>query len=155
VSDSAKLFRDDEVIDYRSLLRIDDSVWQRLESHAFDDLTEAERTFAVVRSLQGQVCNGGFDQYFFNTSGDRAGVADAAFRAINAPELAEIVAAAIAVFGPKGPPIDRGQRWAAMERLGKTAQHHWSALDSRFYALDNIDELLVSYVAAERAQFRR
>lgn len=50
--------------------------WQWLVQHVqeipggFDDLTETNQAYFAVGLLEGEVYNGGFDQYFFNRAAD-------------------------------------------------------------------------------------
>ena len=63
----------------------------RLWKLDFSDLTWAERVFRTVWGLKGEVDNGGFDQFYFNSSGDTAFFAPEALDAIGAKEAAKVV----------------------------------------------------------------
>ena len=82
-----------------------------------------------------EVCNGGFRQFFLNSTGVLAPEAIEAFRAVGVPALASLVAEASAVFGTAFP-RDRETRCGVLE--GPT-QHEINrtleALDKRFYAV--------------------
>jgi hypothetical protein len=82
-----------------------------------------------------EVCNGGFFQFFWNTTGLLAPEAAAGFRAVGLPELAEILAEAMKFFGSPYP-RDRGDRQDALparqpRRLGEGDP--FRPLDERFY----------------------
>jgi len=124
---------------------------RRYEALGFDGLTEAERVWIAVEDLQTDVNNGGFDQYFLNSSGDTAWFAPAALRTIGAPSMATIVERANAAFGPDGPPRDREQRQEALERLrGADDDVLFKSLDDDFFKYpDDLDELLRTYLRRE------
>ena len=137
------------------LFELSDSLNARVESGGFDGLTEAERTFVAIWTLEADVNNGGFDQYFFNSAGDYALLAPKALKAIGALQAAAIVEAANAVFGPAGPPRDRDERQRALEALGDDRAPIFDPIDQRFFAYpDDIEGLLVAYVEAHEAEFR-
>jgi hypothetical protein len=127
----------------------------RVESGGFEGLTDAERNFLAIWTLEADVNNGGFDQYFFNSAGDHALIAPNALQAIGALQAAAIVEAANAVFGPAGPPRDRDERQRALEALGDDRTLLFEPVDQRFFAYpDDIQGLLATYVEAHESEFR-
>lgn len=144
------------------IFRITDTVelWARLRDHVFEketgglDLTDAEHVFDRVSSLEAEVNNGGFDQYFFNSAGAGARHVVAALDEIGAPATAEIVRQAVVVFGDVGPSADREERWDQMDQLPDTAQERLDTLDGEFYACDEaLLELVVDYARAHAREF--
>ena len=118
---------------------------------AFADLSEVDRVLVSIWALEGDVNNGGFHQYYFNTSGDTAYYAPAALRAIGAQLMADIVEKANSLFGPNGPPISRDERQEALLALTKSNEL-WDDLDRRFYAYpENISVLLEQFLVAKLA----
>lgn len=111
---------------------------------AFEDLTEVDRVLTSIWVLEADVNNGGFDQYYFNSSGDSAYYAPVAFRAIGAPTMAGIVEKANSRFGPGGPPRSRSDR---QEALLAMEDGLWNDLDDQFYAYpENLSELLEAFL---------
>jgi hypothetical protein len=84
---------------------------------------------------QSEVCNGGFRQFFSNSTGVLAPEAIAGFRAIAQPNVAAVVERAMAVFAPSYP-RDREVRSVHPAVLGKDA---FSKLDSEFYGFLNTE----------------
>lgn len=80
---------------------------ERWTSQGYERLTPAEQKFIALWWLNGDVMNGGFDQYFFNSSGDMALDALEGLRDIGAAEPERILREALAVFGRDGYPLDR------------------------------------------------
>jgi hypothetical protein len=115
------------------------------------ELTAPERVFVYVWEVEAEVNNGGFHQYHFNSSGDLALEAAAAFDAIGAPLTANIVRAANEIF-PNSPPRDRSARQDALDSIGEVA---FDELDSRFYAYaEDLSSLLYAYVQQHKAEIR-
>lgn len=65
---------------------------------------------ALVEALEAEVSNGGFDQFFFNSAGDRTRETIEALGAIGAQHTASIVRRAAAKFPGGLPPEDRFRR---------------------------------------------
>jgi hypothetical protein len=57
---------------------------QKWAASGFRSITEAERIVLCVENLEGEVNNGGFDQYFFNSEGELPRETPAALEAIGA-----------------------------------------------------------------------
>lgn len=80
---------------------------------------------------QSEVCNGGFSQFFSNSTGVLAPEAVQGFRAIGQESVAKVVESAML---PLGSPYirDREERQAVLETLPPKA---FDDLDERFFAL--------------------
>lgn len=120
----------------------------------FCRLTCGQRIVLVVEALEGEVNNGGFDQYFFNSSGNFAPEAVAALREIGMGHFADILAEAMALF-PNGALLrDQAQREAALEKVDES---RLNALDERFFNAyrkeEEISVALERYVNAHAADF--
>ena len=119
----------------------------------FAQLTVPEQVFVAVWTLEADVNNGGFDQYFLNSSGDCAWYAPTALRAIGAEETAAIVEQANAPFGPDGPPPGRDARLAALDTLPEEVDELWNDCDQAFYAYPHdLTALLSAYVASHKSE---
>jgi hypothetical protein len=119
------------------------------------ELTVPERVFVAVWTLEADVNNGGFDQYYLNSSGDHAGFAPEALRTIGAERTAVIVEEANAPFGPDGPPPNRDSRLAVLDEVATDAQERWNDLDETFYAYpDDLTELLMAYVQSHKSEIQ-
>jgi hypothetical protein len=84
---------------------------------------------------QDEVCNGGFRQFFDNSTGVLAPEAVEGFIAIGQPQIAELVVQAMAKLGLPYQ-RDRGTRESALEQLPKDA---FDELDTKFYALTHTE----------------
>ena len=118
----------------------------RFASSNFDALSERDQILVTIWGLEADVNNGGFDQYFFNSSGDQAWFAPAALKSIGAHLMAAIVERANAKFGEAGPPRDSDERQEALLGLTDADEEVWEALDQEFYAYpDDVSALLVAH----------
>lgn len=144
------LLAEGETID---LFKVSEAVWAREAKHGFAGLTEPERVFLCVWSLEAEVNNGGFSQFFENSAGDYASATAAALRSVGAPEMAALVERAMAPFGPEGPPADRGQRQKALNALPASARELWGELDKEFYGLASPEQGLRTLAEANRSAF--
>lgn len=119
----------------------------------FDDLSPAEQVFRAIWDLESDVNNGGFDQYFFNSSGDTAFAVVDALKAIGAQETARIVAEANGMFPGSSPPRDRDKRQVLLDALGPEQKAALERLDAEFFRYpDSLTELLHEYVKGNSAQ---
>ena len=105
----------------------------------FDDiakLPDRSRHLLTAHLCQYEVCNGGFDQLFWNSTGILTPEAVSAFRAIGLPNTATVVEEAIAAFGPSFP-RDRAARQRALDVMREKCKpsRAFANLDDRFYAL--------------------
>lgn len=113
----------------------------------FDALSYPEQVFYVIWELESEVNNGGFEQFFSNSSGDVAFAVVDALKAIGAEETARIAAEANGMFPGSFPPRDRDERQALLETFDAEKIEAWDKLDQEFYKRpDNLTELLHEYV---------
>jgi hypothetical protein len=133
------------------ILKIGEIIWKKTEASDdnFSDLTEPERVFIYIDLLEAQVNNGGFDQFFFNSSGDHAHEILAAYKTIKAYKTADLIEEAIKLFPTLPVPKDTTTRRELMQDLDEKISEEWHQLDDKFYEYeDNIPELIIEYVKA-------
>ena len=113
----------------------------------YDGAARFQREFATISTkacnllaahwCQSEVCNGGFHQFFTNSTGVLAPEAVEAFRVLGMPELARVVAQAMLWFGPLYP-RDQSTRQAALSGFAAgdpKASSPFEQLDTSFYRL--------------------
>ena len=117
-------------------------------------LSEAERIFYITQTLEMEVNNGGFSQFFFNSSGNFSNELVSAFSSIGANTTAAICQKAIAVFG-RDIPVDRGDRQDMLAELeSDEIDELLRECDDAFYAYeDDLNELNYNYVIKNKASF--
>jgi hypothetical protein len=128
-------------------------IQQKQEARGSEALTHAERTFNLVREFDAEVNNGGFYQYFDNSTGNEAHQALQALKDISAPSFAALLDRAMSAFPDSGPPIDWSERQMLVEQIKPQAKPIWEECDKKFYALELLAGPLLEYTKKMRAQF--
>jgi Domain of unknown function (DUF4375) len=123
-------------------------------SDTLDQLTEPQKNFYFNQNLEREVNNGGFNQYFYNSSGDFAHETIISLRAIGANKTANILQEAIDQFPNSTVPKDRAKRQEVLEQIEETANEMWEQLDQAFYKYeDDLNELTLQYIKQNRSSF--
>ena len=97
----------------------------------------AEEVVDLVTELEDEVNNGGFHQYFNNSSGDHAVETVLALHAIGARAMANIMKRAMARFPEDGPPKDREARVDILWEVFP-GTHEFDDLDNEFFAYPDV-----------------
>lgn len=137
------------------IISMDDYISGKCEyGNNMDELTDAERIFYITQSLELEVNNGGFSQYFHSSNGDFAGESIQAFKEIGAEKTAEICRRALGAFGQEMP-SDRDER----EKMLDTFSDHKTDVileqcDDAFYNYeDNLNELNYAFILKNKEAF--
>ncbi|MCQ3000775.1 DMP19 family protein [Pseudomonas syringae] len=126
----------------------------------FSGLALAEQRYYAVSALQGEVYNGGFDQYFGNSSGDHFDIACAGLLELGATQtLALLEEARRLLFGIQPVPTDQGLRQLSMptyaDERDLDCEAALDALDNQFYKdAEQLDDRLLKY-ALEHGLFEK
>ncbi len=116
------------------------------------DLTElvenqlsTDEVLSLIDALEGEVNNGGFHQYFYNSAGDRTAETIQALEIIGALAMADIVKRAAQKFPNGMPPMNRSDRQNVLLQSYPNATQ-FRALDEEFYQYpDNLGALITKY----------
>lgn len=118
---------------FEAYLAVVDSIRDELAriSRRFDWyelLSPGRRAVVLLDTLEAEVNNGGFEQYYGNSSGDGAVLAPDSLRLLGLEELAALVERANGVFGE---PVlrDREERDEVLEDL----EGAWESFDDEFF----------------------
>jgi hypothetical protein len=114
--------------------------WGELNDRPLAGLVPTERLLYALGWLRTELNNGGFDQYFFNSSGDLAETAIEAVRAADVPELASLVITACSLLGHPYPAA-REARQERLEELADDLEDEFEALDARYFAIESTQDL--------------
>lgn len=136
-------------------------LWVSLVHRSSDDPTlkrwlVQERAYYCVSLLEGEVYNGGFDQYFSNSSGDLYSCAINGLEELGATNSLRLTReAAQAFFEDGGPPNSQADRWHIMKQnvwsitdgvAGREKASYLDKLDKQFSGdPDKLGDLLVAY----------
>lgn len=105
----------------------------------------------AVEMLDAEVRNGGFEQYFFNSSGNRWRFAKAGLEAMGSSGKLAILQEAIAVFGRAEPSTDRAIRHRQLSRLGEKGDEAFGKLARRYYDdSENVMAMSARYAVANK-----
>jgi len=102
----------------------------------FRSLTKTQQVLFPTHWLCAEVYNGGFHQYFHNSTGLHAPEAIRGFQELGLSDIAEIVKQAISVFGPDFP-RERDKRVESLDSFEGDDRTEWdpfSELDEVFYS---------------------
>jgi len=139
-----------------SIVDVDDFVWKVCEyGKNFDVLTEPQKNFSFCKWFEQEVNNGGFWQYFINSSGNVAHQTVDSLRAIGANETADMLQKAIDQFPKKTVPNTYDEKVDVLYKIGKSAIDVWNELDKTFYEYppDDLDTLNFEYIKQNRDAF--
>lgn len=115
-----------------------ESEWQGMANL----LTPGQRALCIVLSVEGEVNNGGFNQYYYNPSGQNADEAEAAFTKIGAIEYADIMREANLLYDSIKQDLEKKDD-GTMESFSKSYENNpLNALDTKFYELETAQPLL-------------
>jgi Domain of unknown function (DUF4375) len=137
------------------ILKLSEIIWKKTKNSDdnFSNLTEAEKVFIFIDILEGQIINGGFDQFFFNSSGDYTYEALSAYKVIGANKSVEIINRAIEHFPLLPVPKDNEKRRIILRNLDEQISEYWDKLDTEFYKYqENTGGLLIAYLKKNKTQ---
>ena len=135
------------------LIRLSENPNTRFWKMGFSELTKSEQVFVTIWELESEVNNGGFEQYFLNSSGDNSFAVVSSLNSIGAVNAAKIVQEAVSIFGSNGPSRIHEERTTQVENLSDDNKSRLQELDDEFMLYpDNLTELLHSFVTMNRAQ---
>jgi hypothetical protein len=100
-------------------------------AQTFRSASRASGLLFAAHFCQSEVCNGGFQQFFGNTTGVLAPEAVEGFREIGQSQIAALIEKAISLIGTPYP-RDREER---QTRLTQISRSSLDALDDMFYSL--------------------
>jgi hypothetical protein len=141
-------------VDAEKITRIGEIIGKKIpEKDNFSNLNEFEKTFIYLDVLEDSVTNGGFIQFFFNSSGQFTHEVFQAYLAIKAENTVDILTKAIYLFPVI--PVPKNLRIRQQILMEKdTNIDLWDELDTQFYKYeDNIISLTLAYVRNNIAHF--
>lgn len=117
-------------------------------------LSKEERIFYITQTLEMEVNNGGFSQFFYNSGGDFSNELVGAFTAIGANATAAICQKAISAFGCDIP-VDRDEREEMLDELeNDKIEEILEECDSAFCAYEeDLNQLNYNFVMKNKESF--
>ncbi|WP_405396454.1 DMP19 family protein [Maribacter sp. Asnod2-G09] len=129
-----------------------------------EKLNSSQRVLLIIENLEREINNGGFDQFYWNSSGDYAMETINALKQIGANKTAEIVKKANDKFPNGIVPENRDKRGEILEKISEESSEYWNNLDTKFYApnkeigkmeIDNIPSLLIDFIKENKSDFEK
>jgi HEAT repeat protein len=126
------------------------------EVDSLQKLAPPLRTYLAVTILKGEVENGGFEQYFANSSGDDWREALAGLKEIGAKKTVALLKEVIAMFDDSTPSPKRKTRVEQMNRWNSKQVARLRKIEDAFYKdPDRLTERLADYTIKHRTHFQR
>jgi len=138
-----------------SIIEIDNFVCELCSwGNGIDKLTEYQKSFYFNQNLEREINNGGFNQYFYNSSGNFAHDTVISLKEINANKTADILQEAINQFPDSIVPKNRDERQTLLEEMGETANDIFETLDQKFFLYeDDLNTLNIDYIRKNKNMF--
>ena len=119
----------------------------------FDELKPAEKALIGTWELANEVYNGGFTQYFHNSSGEHAKPMVDVLRSVDAHQAADILESEMALAGPGTSWGDESDFLAAIDSMPDDIKRQLSELERKLYDdLDNVHLQVFRYLSKHRDQ---
>ena len=119
-----------------------------------EKLNSSQKTFYFVQNLDREIHNGGFHQFFYNSSGNFTHETIIALSKIDAKTTVSILQKAIECFPNKTVPKNRSERIKVLENIDKQASAEWNNLDKVFYNYeDDLTQLCINFINENRRDF--
>lgn len=143
-----------KVDDYLLVCSTNGRLMEKENKTGFDSFTEHEKAFFVVGDMIGQLDNGGFGAYFYNT-GDLAHLLISSLDKIGSKECKEIAETAISKYG-RTPSSNYDEMLEELDKITNGFNDDpWEEQDDCFYNLEeNLGTLLMDYAQINSNQFQ-
>src|SRR4051794_7440538 len=113
-----------------------------------------QKVFSSVWAIESEVNNGGFAQYFLNSSAETAAFVAEALDTIGAPKTADICRRAVERAYPGGLPATANEISTAAAGFSDEVVEELDAIDSEFLAYPyDLTDLLFDYVCSHPEEF--
>jgi hypothetical protein len=137
------------------LIDLSESEKTRFGKEEFAQQALPQRVFSAIWAIESEVNNGGFSQYFLNSSGaESASFVAQALETIGAPKTASICRRAIKTAFPNGLPPKAEIISSVAADFSDEILEELEPLDQEFFAYPhNLTDLLFAYVIEHPEEF--
>ncbi len=126
------------------------------EEEIVRNLSLGQRAFYVTWILEAEVNNGGFNQFYFNSSGQLADLAEDSFKIIGAVKFADLVKQANSVYDDIKDDLEKFND-GTIESFSKSyEQNPLNELDDKFYKLykdEPLGQIRIKYIRENVNEF--
>ena len=140
--------------DWELLSNIAAILMDKEDQHGSESLRTPERYLAAIDAMIRQVNNGGWDQFFTDSSGAFAYDLVPALEAVGSSEFKATAHKAVELFG-QIPSLDEDARFDQVERLTEDWElQPWDSCDNEvFGCTENVETLAIDYAIAHLQEF--
>jgi hypothetical protein len=136
------------------LINLSESEQTKFGKEDFHIQSVPQKVFSSIWAVESEVNNGGFSQYFKNSSAETVPFVVEALSTIGAPSTAQICSRAIACAFPAGLPATPEAISSAAESLPDDRLNELELLDGEFMEYPhNLTDLLFAYVSKHPEEF--
>jgi len=136
------------------LIRLSESPQTKFGKEDFTSQSVPQKVFSALWEVESEVNNGGFSQYFVNSSAGSAHFVADALRMIGAPKTADICERAIDTAFPAGLPKSEEAIRSAAADFSDEVLEKLEPLDQEFFSYPhNLTDLLFAYVSQHPEEF--
>jgi hypothetical protein len=141
--------------DYDLVIETFTAIWPRVTKSGFQQLSDAEKVILCTWRFVCEVNNGGFHQFFFNSSGAYAVETVSALESVQMPFAASLLRRALAAF--PDPAKDEQVRYQQLISLPAIVQHDlFDELSAAFFdSGEDAYGLQAEFIRAHREGFIR
>ncbi len=137
------------------ILRPYDKVFELSRDNDQASMDSHQTVIASVCGIDGEVGNGGFEQYLWNSTADQWPKHRDALKEVNADEHTAILDRVTQLFGQDGPPTDREQRHKPLAKIARKHENTLDEANSQWYGLDEkLEQLVIEYALQHPDSFR-
>lgn len=120
----------------------------------FANQSQPQRVFSAIWEVESEVNNGGFSQYFLNSSAESASFVVEALETVGAPKTADICKRAIDTAFPRGLPESVEAIRSAAASFPAKVLTALESLDQKFFSYPHdLTDLLFAYVSQLPEEF--
>jgi hypothetical protein len=114
----------------------------------------AQITFYLNQCCEREINNGGFNQFYYNSSGDFAHETVESLKKIGAVKTSEIVLKANNLFPNGEVPKNRNQRQRILEKIEDNVSDEWEKLNDKFMMYEeDLNHLNMTYIKKNKDKF--
>jgi hypothetical protein len=119
-------------------------LWKVVDESGWDALTDVEKQIYAIQLLDMEVNNGGFAQYYFNSSGDSWQDALSGLDKIGAVQRHQLMLATLEKFIDSSPSQDRDKRMSQLSQIARKHEDPFNRQDNAWYEIEDENlELLI------------
>ncbi len=126
------------------------------ELNAVEELSPGQRALYVTWLVEGEVNNGGFNQFYFNSSGQFSGMAVDGFRLFGANKFADLMQRANTTYESIKDDLQKFND-GTIESFSKSYENNpLSEIDRLFYQIyqeENLSQFRIKYIRSHTEEF--